>query len=68
LPYANFIITNNPKFNRKAVKKLQLNDIYFTYSDFPSTVDDYQQALEVDLMDKDATVIGLSMVNANKEK
>ncbi|OJX29618.1 MAG: capsular biosynthesis protein, partial [Chryseobacterium sp. 36-9] len=68
LPYANFIITNNPKFNRKAVKKLQLNDIYFTYSDFPSTVDDYQQALEVDLMDKDATVIGLSMANANKEK
>jgi len=31
LPYANFIITKNPKFNRKKVKKLKLADLYFKY-------------------------------------
>ncbi|GGG53320.1 GumC family protein [Epilithonimonas arachidiradicis] len=68
LPYANFIIQKNPKFNRKKVKKLDLNDFYFTYSDFASVVDDYQKALEVDLMDKDATVIGLGIAHSNKDK
>lgn len=68
LPYANFIIQKNPKFNRKKVKKLDLNDFYFTYSDFASVVDDYQESLEVDLMDKDATVIGLGIAHSNKDK
>ncbi|MFC4164315.1 GumC family protein [Epilithonimonas zeae] len=68
LPYANFIITKNLNFNLKKVKKLDLNDFYFTYSDFATIVDNYQKALEVDLMDKDATVIGLSMAHSNKEK
>ncbi len=68
LPYANFIIQKNPKFNRKKVKKLDLNDFYFTYSDFVSVVDDYQGLIEVDLMDKDATVIGLGMAHPNKDK
>ncbi len=68
LPYANFIITKNPNFNRKKVKKLDLDDLYFTYSDLESIVDSYQKILDVDLMDKDATVIGLSINYANKDK
>jgi tyrosine-protein kinase Etk/Wzc len=68
LPYANFIIQKNPKFNHKKVKKLDLNDFYFTYSDLETVVDDYQESLEVDLLDIDATVIGLGMANPNKEK
>ena len=68
LPYANFIIQKNPKFIRKKVEKLDLNDFYFTYSDFVSTVDDYQESLEVDLLDKDATVIGLGLANPNRDK
>lgn len=68
LPYANFIITKNPNFNRKKVKKLKLNDLYFTYSDFDSTVDSYQESLDVDLLNKDATVIGLSLAHPNKDK
>lgn len=68
LPYANFIIEKNPKFNSKKVKQLDLNNFYFTYSDFISIVDDYQESIEVDLLDKDATVIGLSMANPNKDK
>ena len=67
-PYANFIIEKNPKFNRKKVKDLDLNDFYFTYSDFANIVDNYQSAIQVDLMDKDATVIGLSMANSNVDK
>lgn len=68
LPYANLIIEKNPKFNSKKTKKLDLKDFYFTYSDFETVVDRYQTAIEVDLMDKDATVIGLSMANSNKDK
>jgi tyrosine-protein kinase Etk/Wzc len=68
LPYANFIIQKNPKFNRKKVKKLDLNDFYFSYSDLNSVVDDYQDALQIDLLDKDATVIGLSLADQNKDK
>lgn len=68
LPYANFIIVKNPKFNRKKVKKLDLDDFYFTYSDLFSTVNDYQESLEVDLADKDATVINLGIAGENKDK
>ena len=68
LPYANFIIQKNPKFNKKKVKKLDLNDFYFTYSDMESLVNDYQEGLEVDLLDKDATVIGLGLADRNKDK
>lgn len=68
LPYANFLIVKNPKFNRKKVEKLDLDDLYFNFSDLESVVDDYQESLEVDLMDKDATVIGLSIKGENKDK
>lgn len=68
LPYANFIITKNPNFNRKKVKKMDLNDLYFTYSDFGTIVDDFQKSLDVDLLDKDATVIALSINEANQDK
>ncbi|SDF67190.1 GumC family protein [Epilithonimonas hungarica] len=68
LPYANFIITKNPNFKRKKVKKLELNDLYFTYSDFGTIVDDFQKSLDVDLLDKDATVIALSINEANQDK
>lgn len=68
LPYANLIFEKNPKFNSKKVKKLDLKDFYFTYSDFASVIDSYQESVEVDLMTKDATVIGLSMADANVDK
>ena len=67
-PYANFMIVKNPKFNRRKVKKLELNDFYFTYSELATVVDDYQKSLEVELLDKNATVIGLSLPDQNKDK
>ncbi|PZU86784.1 MAG: capsular biosynthesis protein [Chryseobacterium sp.] len=68
LPYANFMIVKNPKFNRKKVKELDLEDFYFTYSPLENIVDNFQKAIDVDLLDKDATVIGLSLNYANKDK
>ncbi|MFC0344688.1 GumC family protein [Epilithonimonas hispanica] len=68
LPYANIIITKNPKFIRKKVKNLELNDFYFTYSNLESLVNNLQESITVDLVDKDATVIGLSINHQNKDK
>lgn len=68
LPYANIIITKNPKFNYKKVKKLELKDFYFTFTAMEDVVASYQKSLDVDLVDKDATVIGLSMTYPNKDK
>lgn len=68
LPYANFIITKNPNFNKRKVRKMKLDDLYFTYTDLESVVDNYQKSLSVDLVDKDATVIGLSIDYANTDK
>lgn len=68
LPYVNIIITKNPGFNQRKVKKMKMDDFFFTYSDIDGLVDDYQKNLQVDLTDKDATVIGLSMNYSNKDK
>ncbi|SIT97528.1 capsular exopolysaccharide family [Epilithonimonas bovis DSM 19482] len=68
LPYVNIIITKNPGFNQRKVKKMKMDDFFFTYSDIDGLVDDYQENLNVDLTDKDATVIGLSMNYSNKDK
>lgn len=68
LPYANIMITKNPAFNRKKVKKMDLDDFYFTYSDTDGVVYGLQSAIDVDLVDKDATIIGLSLGSQNKDK
>ena len=68
LPYVNIIITKNPGFNQRKVRKMKMDDFFFTYSDINGLVDSYQGNLQVDLTDKDATVIGLSMNYSNKDK
>ncbi|RNA61687.1 polysaccharide biosynthesis tyrosine autokinase [Chryseobacterium nematophagum] len=68
LPYADIIITKNGSFDKKKTQKLDLEEIYFKYIDFQDAVDFYQNGLAVTLLDKDATVIGLSMNHINKEK
>lgn len=68
LPYANIMIIKNPDFNLKKVRKMDLNDLYFTYTSLETLSDNIQEALKVDLLDKNATVIGLSMNSSNKEK
>ena len=68
LPYVNLIITKNQGFNQRKVKKMKMDDFFFTYSDIDGLVDDYQENLNVDLADKDATVIDLSMNYSNRDK
>jgi tyrosine-protein kinase Etk/Wzc len=66
LPYANFMILKNPYFNK--LKAGDLGPLYFTYQNRTSVVDDLQKILEVSLLNKDATVIGLSMNYSNRDK
>lgn len=66
LPYANVMILRNPMFNK--VKAGLEGDIAFQYSSINGTVDALQTALNVSLVNKDATVIGLSMNYPNVEK
>lgn len=66
LPYANIIIRKNSSANPKKIKKL--GDLTFTYSTTEKAVNHFQKATNVELVDKDATVIGLSIKHENKQK
>ncbi len=66
LPYANIMIVKNPKFNKAKAGKLE--DFTFSYSNKEGTVNRLQKILAVSLVNKDATVIGLSMNYQNTDK
>lgn len=66
LPFANIIITKNLNF--KSPKMMKMDSVFFTYTNFEKTVIDFRELLSVDLLDKDGTVIGLSVDFQNKEK
>lgn len=66
LPFAIIMIGKNPAF--KAPKKADLSEVFFNYSDFEGAVNGFQEALKVDLLDKDGTIISLTVDFENKEK
>ena len=66
LPYANIIIRKNPSANPNKVK--DLGELMFTFSTTEQAVNRFQKATNVELVDKDATVIGLSIKHPNKQK
>lgn len=66
LPFAVLMISENPDFIKDA--KINMSDVYFNYSDFAETVNDFQEELSADLLDKDGTVINLSVNFENKNK
>jgi len=66
LPFAVIMVSKNPIF--KAPKKAKMSDVFFYYNDFENTVNDFQEALKVDLLDKDGTIISLSVDFENKDK
>ncbi|MGV8914038.1 MAG: GumC family protein [Kaistella sp.] len=66
LPYANIIIRKNPRANPRKIKKL--GDLSFNYMPIDAAVTRFQKAAKVDLVEKDATVIGLSIGLSNIEK
>lgn len=69
LPSVNLMFRKNPIFNPLKAKKLKkLNDLKLVYRGLEQATVDYQKALEVDLTDKDATVVELGMEDANSDK
>ncbi|WP_226063996.1 GumC family protein [Kaistella polysaccharea] len=66
LPYANILIRKNPAADPSKIK--DLGDLMFNFSTIEQAVNRFQKATEVDLVDKDATVIGLSIKYPAKEK
>lgn len=68
LPFANIIITKNKNFDAKLIKGLDKDHLKMTYVLFDDLVDKVQKKLGVDLLDKDATIIGLSITSENKNK
>lgn len=65
LPYANIMIRKNPDF---LPSKNKITDLNFVFSRKEAAVNAYQGALGVKLVDKDGTVIELSIKSPNKEK
>lgn len=61
LPYANIIITKNPNFIKQSIKDVDLNHLEIEVAAIESKVADLQSDLEVDLANKDVTVIKLEM-------
>ncbi len=68
LPYANFMILKNPKFNKHKVKKMDLEELSFSYLPTDNTVTNFQKSSDIDLVDKDATVIELKVKYPNIDK
>lgn len=66
LPYANLLIIRNPVYNKS--KSGDVSNMYFTYSTQEDAVNYFQTILNVSLVNKDATVIGLSLKYANIDK
>ncbi|UCA61911.1 polysaccharide biosynthesis tyrosine autokinase [Chryseobacterium rhizoplanae] len=66
LPYANIIIMKNARFNK--LEAGEIGDLFITYSTVDGTVNNLQKILNVALVNKDATVIGLSLNYANVAK
>lgn len=66
LPYANILIRKNLKANSAAIKNH--GELSFTYATLQQAVNYYQKATEVELVNKDATVIGLTIKYPAREK
>ncbi|WP_284461118.1 tyrosine-protein kinase [Chryseobacterium sp.] len=61
LPYANIIITKNPDFNVNKVKNINTNVLQINISSFEGKVTLLQSLLNVNLANKESTVITLAL-------
>lgn len=66
LPYANIMIRRNKDANPKKVK--DLGELYFNYRTKEAAVNAFQKAVDVELVNKDATIIALSLDHAHRQK
>lgn len=66
LPYANLMILKNPDFDHTKLKKL--GDLSFSYSPQENEITALQKSSDISLVDKEATVIGITVKYANVDK
>lgn len=66
LPYANIIVTKNPNFD--AIKAKELGTLKLSIVSKESRVEQLQNQLNASLVNKDATIIGLSVNHPNIDK
>lgn len=66
LPYANIIILKNPEYQPE--KKEKLGVLKLNYTPLEAIVSSYQKMTDVKLVNKDATVVNLSINYANVDK
>lgn len=66
LPYANLMIIKNPEYVKSG--KEDLGDLQINYSPVERAVNSYQKKMKVELANKDATVVNLSINHPNIEK
>ncbi len=67
LPFANIIITPNSNFDASKVD-FEIDDIYVNFNPTEIAASDIQKSLEIDLADKDATVINIGINSPQTEK
>ncbi len=65
LPYANIMILENPEYEPS---KTEGNDLFLLYAPIEKTVSGLQRVTDVDLVNKDATVLELSVNTTNRDK
>ncbi|KFF75365.1 capsular biosynthesis protein [Chryseobacterium sp. P1-3] len=65
LPYANLLIIRNKSYKPKSA---DVSNMYFTYAPLEDAVNYFQKIVNVSLVNKDATVIGLSLKYPNIDK
>ncbi|WP_343610237.1 GumC family protein [Chryseobacterium oranimense] len=68
LPHANIIISKNKKFDPSSVKKNDVSNLKFSIAPLENKVAVFQGALNVGLVNKDATVVTLGLNNAQVSK
>ncbi|TDX83014.1 GumC family protein [Epilithonimonas xixisoli] len=60
LPFANIIITKNKAFDREKAKEIN-KELELSFSSLESAASDIQKLIQVDLADKDGTIISLGV-------
>ncbi|MGL6038652.1 MAG: GumC family protein, partial [Soonwooa sp.] len=69
LPYANLMFLKNASFDANIVKDVEdFKNLELEYHTLEATVNDFQKNISVDLVNKDATIISLSLIYPENNK
>jgi len=68
LPFANIIVIRNQKFDKDLVKDLNTNNLQLTFSSLENKVTALQGITKVEVVNRDATVVGIQIDYPEKNK